>query len=141
MTAVTPSSDSAPSFGYLPHVRELSGVLNRRRFARSLAIDMPVKMSYGAVDECRIVWQPPVELPGGVYWFEDIDEGAIVVQVGGGAPPGGATITPLGELTEDHPLMAAWSRVEELWAQAAAVPPPLFEIDDNVVTHPSVACC
>jgi superfamily II DNA or RNA helicase len=137
MTVVTPSSDSAPSFGYLPNVRELSGVLSGRRFARGLAIDMPVKMTYGMVDECRIVWQPPVELPGGVYWFEDIDEGAIVVQVGGGAPPGGATITPLGELTDDHPLMAAWSRVEELWAQAAAVPPPLFEIDDNVVTHPS----
>jgi superfamily II DNA or RNA helicase len=137
VAAVTPSSDPAPSFGYLPNVRELNRVLNRGRFARSLAIDTPIKMTYGVVDECRILWQPPVELPRGVYWFEDIDEGAIVVQVGGGAPPGGATITPLSELTNDHPLLAAWSRVEELWLQAAAVPPPLFDIDDNVVTHPS----
>jgi superfamily II DNA or RNA helicase len=135
MTAVTPSSDPAPSFGYLPNVRELTGLLNGRRFVRSLAIDMPVKITYGAVDECRILWQPPVELPRGVYWFEAIDEGAIVVHVGGGAPPGGATITPLGELTDDHPLLAAWSRVEELWAQAVAVPAPLFNADDNVVTN------
>jgi superfamily II DNA or RNA helicase len=129
-------SDPAPTFGYLPNVRQLDLVLNRGRFARSLAIDTPVKTAFGAVDECRILWHPPVELPNGVYWFEGIDEGAIVAQVGGGAPPGGATITPLDEVRDDHLLMAAWSRVEELWLQAAAVPPALFDIDDNVVTHP-----
>ena len=101
-----------------------------------LAIESPVKAAYGRVRDCRILWDPKVQLPVGVYFFEGIDEGPMVVHVGAGAPPGGAAVVELGSLTEDDQLMSAWSVAEHLWSEAALVPPALFDINDDAVTHP-----
>jgi superfamily II DNA or RNA helicase len=114
----------------------LDAALGRGEFARALSVDVPVRLAFGRADECKVLWQPEVNLPGGVYWFEGIEEGSLVVQVGGGAPPGGAVVTELTDLTEDHPLMAAWSLAEQLWLSAASVPAPQFDINDSAVTHP-----
>lgn len=95
-----------------------------------------MKSAYAEERECRIQWKPDVQLPVGVYFFEGIDEGPMVVQVGGGTPPGGSQVVELDALTEDHPLAAAWSLAEELWSAAEIVPPALFKINDDAVTHP-----
>lgn len=126
---------SAASFGYFPDVRKLDDVLHRGDFTRALAIESPMKSAYAEGRECRIQWNPDVQLPVGVYFFEGIDEGPMVVQVGGGTSPGGAEVVELGALAEDHPLAAAWSLAEELWSAAEIVPPALFKINDDAVTH------
>lgn len=129
-----PSSTSA--FGYFPDTRKLDEILDRSEFIRLLAIKSPVKGVYDRVEECRILLEPTVQMPGGVYFFEGIDEGPMVVLLGGGAAPGGAAVTELGALTEDDPLMAAWGLAEQLWQDASPVPPPEFKINDDAVTHP-----
>ena len=139
MTSATSPGDAAPSFGYLPDTAALGTALARGKFARALSIDVPVKVTFGRVDECKVLWQPEVELPGGVYWFEGIDEGSFVVHVGGGAPPSGAAITAVSDLTQDDPLMFAWSWAEQLWSVADSVPAPLFSVDEAVVTSPGDA--
>jgi superfamily II DNA or RNA helicase len=111
--------------------------LHRGQFARALSVKLPVTLTFGRSRECRILWQPEVSLPRGVFWFEGIPEGSLIVQVGGDEPPGGAVITELTDLTEDSPLMAALSLAEQLWSVAASVPTPQFEINDSAITHPS----
>jgi superfamily II DNA or RNA helicase len=128
--------DSGHSFGYLPDARKSDDVLSRRSFRRALSIDTPVKDAVGRVPECRILWNPRVELPSGVYWFEGLDDGALVVQIGGGGPPSGGMNVELGALTEEHPLAAAWRWAEELWIDAEPVPGPEFNINEDVVTDP-----
>ena len=136
---MTSSGESAPSFGYLPDLQDVERVLERAEFVRALALDVPVKAAFGRVAECRILWDPEVDLPSGVYWFEGIDEGSMVMQVGGGGPPGGAVITALQDLTQEDPLMVAWSWAEQLWSIADSVPAPLFSVDDTVITSPGDA--
>src|SRR5262245_49653651 len=103
------SSGAEPSFGYLPDLAAVESALERGSFARALAVDVPVKAIFGGAEDCRILWQPEVELPAGVYWFQGVDDGSMVFQVGGGEPPGAARITALDDLTQDDPLGAAWS--------------------------------
>src|SRR6516165_4503767 len=83
-------STDEPYFGYLPDAAEaLESTLERGAFARALAVDVPVKAVFGGIESCRILWQPEVELPAGLYWFEGVEAGSLVVHVGGGEPPGG----------------------------------------------------
>ena len=132
-------SSSGGSFGYFPDTRKLDDVLRRGQFTRALAIESPLKAAYAHGRECKIQWKPEVQLPVGIYFFEGIDEGSLVMQVGGGNPPGGAEVVDLDALAENHPLASAWSLAEELWSAAEIVPPALFNINDDAVTHPGDA--
>ena len=85
-------SSSGGSFGYFPDTRKLDDVLRRGQFTRALAIESPLKAAYAHGRECKIQWKPEVQLPVGIYFFEGIDEGSLVMQVGGGNPPGGAEV-------------------------------------------------
>ena len=123
-------------FGYLPDPQKLDDVLPRGSFVRALAVEMPVKAAYGQVAEFRVEWNPDVELPAGVYWFEGVEDGSLVVQVGGGGVPGGSIALDLESLTEDHPLASAWNLAEDLWSGGTPVPAPKFDINDDVMTHP-----
>ena len=111
---------SAAAFGYFPDTRKLDEVLLRGHFSRALAIETPLKAAYIEGRECRIQWNPAIPLPTGVFFFEGIDEGSMVVQVGGGSPPGGAEIVDVEALTEDHPLASAWSLAEEKIGRASS---------------------
>ena len=126
----------APSFGYHPDSERLSAALDRGDFGRALILDGPVRALASHVDQCRVLGRPEVELPEGLYWFQGIDGGALILQVALGAPPGDATVASLEHLSDDHPLMAAFAWAEKFWLDAYPVPTPRFELNDAAVTHP-----
>lgn len=129
----------AQSFGYHPDPEQLSVALDRGEFTRALVLDGPVRALASHVGECRVLGQPDVELPEGLYWFQGVDGGALILQVALGAPPGDATVALLNQLNEDHPLMAAFAWAEKFWLDGHAVPPPRFELNEAAVTHPGDA--
>ncbi|WP_436679695.1 DEAD/DEAH box helicase [Micromonospora sp. URMC 105] len=125
------------TFGYFPDYERTDVALDRGRFARALVLDAPVRSLADQVGECRVLWHPEVELPEGVYWFQGVDDGPIILQVAAaGALPGGAMVESPYGLDAEHPLLAAWGWVEELWHRAARVPAPLFAVNEAAITHP-----
>ncbi|MEU7887782.1 helicase-related protein [Microbispora bryophytorum] len=134
---MTPTSSTGDvTFGYFPDHERIDVALDRGRFTRALVLDSPVRSLANQVSECRVLWRPDVELPEGVYWFQGVEDGPIILQVAAGALPGGAMVeSPYGLDVED-PLFAAWGWAEELWHKAATVPVPLFAVNDAALTHP-----
>lgn len=124
------------SFGYHPDPEQLDVALDRGEFARALVLDGPVRSLVSHVKECRVLGRPDVELPEGLYWFQGIDGGALILQVALGAPPGDATVVALELLTDDHPLMAAFAWAEQFWVGGHVVPAPRFDLNEAAVTHP-----
>ncbi|SIN35714.1 helicase-related protein [Micromonospora cremea] len=134
---MTPTSSTGDvTFGYFPDDERIDVALDRGRFARALVLDTPVRSLADQVSECRVLWHTDVELPEGVYWFQGVDDGPIILQVAGGALPGGAMVESPYGLDAEHPLLAAWGWAEELWHKAAMVPAPLFAVNEAVLTHP-----
>ncbi|MCV7316125.1 DEAD/DEAH box helicase [Mycolicibacillus parakoreensis] len=129
----------SPSFGYHPDPEQPNVAFDRGEFPRALVLDGPVRELASFAGECRVLGQPEIELPEGIYWFQSIDGGALVMQVAHGALPGDATVTAVDQLTEHHPLMAAYGWAEKLWLDAHVVPPPRFAINEAAVTHPGDA--
>lgn len=134
MTPTPTTGDT--TFGYFPNHERIEVALAHGRFSRALILDTPVRSLADEVDECRILWRPDVELPEGIYWFQGVVEGPIILQVGAGALPGGAMIESPYGLDAEHPLLAAWAWAEDLWQKAAAVPAPLFAVNEAAVTEP-----
>jgi len=75
MTLGDTQADGFPTFGYYPDPERLDVALGRGSFVRALVVAAPVRALAGQVRECRIIWNPSVELPEGVYWFQGVDEG------------------------------------------------------------------
>ena len=123
---------SVPSFGYYPEADRIEVPLDRSTFSRALVLDFPVRTLVDRVTDCRVLWSSEVALPEGIYWFEGIDR-PIILQVGIGVPPGGATVAPLSDLDDGHPLAAAWAWAEQLWEQGSSVPPSKFDINDVAI--------
>lgn len=126
-----------PTFGYHPDYERLVAALDHGRFTRALVVGLAVERIIDATDSCRTVWDPDVELPEGLYWFQGLDDGDLVMQVGQGSWPGDAAIGAVDELPDDDPLLAAWNWAETLWESAKEVPPPQFALHDAVITQPS----
>ncbi|MDZ5446073.1 helicase-related protein [Micromonospora sp. 4G57] len=124
------------TFGYFPDHERIDVALDRGRFARALVLDTPVRSLADQVSECRVLWHPEVELPEGVYWFQGVEDGPVIVQVAAGALPGGAMVESPYGLDAEHPLLAAWGWAEDLWHKAAVVPAPLFALSEAALTHP-----
>ncbi|MBU2667411.1 DEAD/DEAH box helicase [Actinoplanes bogorensis] len=123
------------TFGYFPDYEQYAVALGRGRFARALVLETAVRTLADHVTECRVLWNPEVELPEGVYWFQGVDDGPLILQVGAGALPGGAMVESPYGLDEDHPLLAAWGWAEELWPEAERVPAALFAVDEAALTQ------
>jgi superfamily II DNA or RNA helicase len=139
MTLRDAQPDRFPTFGYYPDPERLDVALERGSFVRALVVGTPIRALTGQVDECRIVWDPGIELPEGVYWFQGIDEGSIILQVASGSLPEGAMIVSLGDVGDGHPLANAWRWAEELWEMAVPVPASRFDINEPALTHPGGA--
>jgi superfamily II DNA or RNA helicase len=136
---MTTSSTDDATFGYFPDHERVDVALDRGRFTRALVLDTPVRSLADQVSECRLLWQPEVELPEGIYWFQGVDDGPIILQVAAGAAPGGGMVESPYGLKPEHPLLAAWAWAEELWHKAVTVPAPLFTVNDAALTHPGGA--
>jgi superfamily II DNA or RNA helicase len=136
MTLGDARADGFPTFGYYPDPERLDVALGRGSFVRALVVAAPVRALAGQVRECRIIWNPSVELPEGLYWFQGVDEGSIILQVASGSFPGDAMVVPLSGIGDDHPLADAWGWAEELWESAVPVPAPRFDINEAAVSHP-----
>lgn len=136
MTPGDAQVDGLPTFGYHPDSERLDVALGRGSFERALVVAAPVRALAAQVRECRLTWGPDVELPEGVYWFQGVDEGPMILQVATGSLPGDATVVPLGDVGNGHPLASAWGWAEELWERAVPVPTPRFAINEAAVTHP-----
>ena len=134
--AAAVGAEPAPTFGYHPDPEQLHVALDRGEFARALVLDGAVRHLATRVTECRVLGKPEVELPEGVYWFQDTDGGALVMQVALGAPPGDAMLTPYDQLDDADPLLAAQAWAEQFWLDAHPVPPPRFALNEAAVTHP-----
>ncbi|MEO3821257.1 helicase-related protein [Plantactinospora sp. B24E8] len=134
---MTPSpSTHDVTFGYFPDHERTDVAFDRGRFERALVLDTPVRLLADQVSTCRVLWQPEVDLPEGIYWFQGVDDGPIILQVAVGAPPGGAMVESPYGLDADHPLLAAWEWAEELWGRAEQVPSPAFAVNEAAVTYP-----
>lgn len=129
----------SPTFGYHPDSDGLALPLARGTFHRALILDTAVRGVVEDVAQCRVLWRADAPLPEGVYWFEGLDEGSLVVQVGIGNPPADSAVVDLTQLADDDALVAAWEWAESLWESAHVVPPPRFAVNDAAVTHPSGA--
>ena len=136
MTLGDARADGFPTFGYYPDPERLDVALGRGLFVRALVVAAPVGALAGQVRECRVIWDPDFELPEGVYWFQGVDEGSVILQVVSGSPPGDAMIVPLADVGDGDPLAGAWRWAEELWESAVPVPAPRFGINEAAVTHP-----
>jgi len=126
-----PEGASKPAFGYLPDPQRLEVPLERSTFVRALVLDLPVRTLADRVGTVRVLRGSDVALPNGVYWFEGINE-PLLLQVGGGAPPGDASIAAVDGIAQEHPLTAAWGWAENPWLQADDVPPARFAVNDVV---------
>lgn len=129
-------SSPTPTFGYHPDVESIEEALAQRSYKRALVLDAPVRGLATTVGECRVLRHPEVQLPEGVYWFDGVEQGSLILQVAVGSMPGGSSIIALDELTEEHPLVNAWSWAEELWIRGMRVPAPQFDVNEPAVTHP-----
>jgi superfamily II DNA or RNA helicase len=124
-----------PSFGYYPDYENLNAALERGKFSRALVVGLAVDRVIDSAASCRIVWGPEVELPEGLYWFQGLDDGDLLMQVGQGAWPGEATTRAIDDLPDEDPLLAAWNWAETLWETAKTVPAPKFSLHDAVITQ------
>lgn len=128
------SGDAQPTFGYHPDPEDLDVALRRGEFSRALVVDGSISTLADSVKECRLILDPDVELPEGVYWFQGTDEGSLILQVAIGAVPGDAAEAALDDVEDGHPLASAWSWAEALWEKASPVPAPLFAVNESVLT-------
>ncbi|WP_349426529.1 helicase-related protein [Microbacterium sp. LWS13-1.2] len=128
-----------PTFGYHPDSNGLDLPLARGRFDRALILDTAVRGVADEVSNCRVLWRADPPLPEGVYWFEGLDDGNLVVQVGIGKAPADSSVVELADLADDDPLANAWEWAESLWTSAIEVPAPIFAVNEAAITHPSGA--
>jgi Superfamily II DNA/RNA helicases, SNF2 family len=134
--------DPGPTFGYFPDPDQVEEVLDRAEFMRAVVLDATIRVLADRVKECRIVRSPEYSLsegallPEGIYWFEGIERGSLILQVGIGGPPGPATIVPVDSLGDGHQLGEVLQWAEWCWERGAPVPAPLFAVNEPAMTHP-----
>lgn len=122
-----------PTFGYHPIFDDLAP-LNGRTFKRVLVLDEPVEKLFDGRAEVRVLHNSDAPLPGGLYWFEGIEE-PLLLQVAQGAPPSGSAEVSAFEVDSSHPLANAYGWATELWIRAgAAVPQPAFALHEPALT-------
>lgn len=120
------------TYGYHPVTSDLEEVLRRGEFDQLLVFGPGVTDVVEHVRDIRIVTQPPVELPQGLYWFTGIEPSG-VLSVTTGASPGASISVPVDQVLDGSPLDNALAWLEQTWEVATVVPKPLFAVGDDVI--------
>ena len=128
-----PSAMVAQTHGYHPLVSDAVSLLSGGHFRELLILGTVVPDAADHVGEVRVVLEPPVDLPVGVYWFSRVDPPCVLLVSRGAAPSAGLTLDP-GEVAEGSSLEQALRWLEYLWEDAAEVVPPSFRIGDEILT-------
>ncbi|GAA3709776.1 hypothetical protein GCM10022238_25960 [Gordonia hankookensis] len=104
---------------------------------RAVIVGGQVDDLYADGRECRYLTNTEVVLPEGLYWFEAVDGGGLVMQIaaGVGGPAASSRVTPVDQLDDDDPLVAGWEWAEQLWDEARPVPRPRFAVDEHALSR------
>ena len=120
------------TFGYHPLTSDLEEILRNGGFDQLLVFGGGIRDIVEHVREIRIVMQPPVQLPQGVYWFSGVEPSG-VLSVTVGASPGPSVAVPVDGVPEGSPLDNALGWLDQAWEAATVVPKPLFSVGDDVI--------
>ena len=120
------------TFGYHPLTSDLEEILRNAGFDQLLVFGGGIRDFVEHVREIRIVMQPPVQLPKGVYWFSGVEPSG-VLSVTVGASPGPSLAVPADGVPEGSPLDNALRWLDQAWEAATVVAKPLFSVGDDVI--------
>ena len=120
------------TFGYHPLTSDLEEILRNGGFDQLLVFGGGIRDFVEHVREIRIVMQPPVQLPKGVYWFSEVEPSG-VLSVTVGASSGPSLAVPADGVPEGSPLDNALRWLDQAWGAAPVVPKPLFSVGDDVI--------
>ena len=120
------------TFGYHPLTSDLEEILRNAGFDQLLVFGGGIGDIVEHVREIRIVMQPPVQLPQGVYWFSGVEPSG-VLSVTTGASPGPSIAVSFDSVPESSPLHKAMRWLDQEWDAARVVPKPLFSVGDDVI--------
>jgi superfamily II DNA or RNA helicase len=118
--------------GYHPLASDLEVMLQSGGFDQLLVFGSGIKDVVEYVREIRIVTQPPVELPRGVYWFSGAEPSGVLL-VTTGASAGASVAVPAEGVPEGSALDNALGWLDQTWVTATTVPAPLFSVGDDVI--------
>lgn len=118
--------------GYHPVTTDLDAILRSGGFEQLLVFGPGVPDVVDLVSEARVVTQPPVELPQGIYWFSGVSP-SIALSVSNGASPGASTSLDSGSVPPGSPLDNALGWVDSSWDEATPVPIPAFAVGQDVI--------
>lgn len=118
--------------GYHPVTTDLDDILRSGGFEQLLVFGPGVPDVVDLVAEARVVAEPPVELPQGVYWFSGVSP-SIALSVSNGASPGASTSLDPDQIPTGSPLDNALGWVESSWDEATPVAMPAFTVGQDVI--------
>lgn len=122
----------ATTHGYYPDVSVVGDLLKSGMFDDLLVLGVPVPDANGDA-AVRVIAEPEVELPQGVYWFSVDPPVAMVVHLG--SDPAEPLHQPADAVESGSVLDAALGWVDALWDNASPVPDPLFPVGDAVLVR------
>lgn len=127
-----PSDVIRSTHGYHPVSTDLEAILRAGGFTQLLVLGQGVNDVVDHVDETRLMPDPPVQLPPGVYWFSGADP-ALVLSVTTGGAPGASCSSPSDAVAPGSALDHALGWADQLWDSAVTVPRPTFAVGEDVI--------
>lgn len=122
------------TYGYHPVTTDLAAILVSGLFDQLLVFGAGVTDVVDHVDDVRVLTQPPVSLPNGVYWFSGIER-PLVLSVTSGLPAGPSASLAVDLVQSGSALDNALGWAESLWEDAAVVPRPMFSVGSDVIVR------
>lgn len=123
------------TYGYHPLPWDAPAVASGAQFAGALILGEDIPDLTADVEVTRVIADPEVNLPRGLYWF-GLDEPAYLMVVDHGSDAQAPETAEPDELDESHPLVVARAWFAALWEQSTPIPRPRFGVGDAVLTVP-----
>ena len=118
--------------GYHPVTTDLDSILRAGGFEQLLVFGPGVPDVVDLVSETRVVPEPPVELPQGIYWFSGVSP-SIALSVSNGGSPGASTSLDPDQIPPGSALDNALGWVDSSWDMATRVAMPAFSVGQDVI--------